>query len=352
MGFSPADRLCIPVPLYHCFGMVLGTLTCLTHGACMVFPAESFDALSVLQTVQEERCTALHGVPTMFIGLLDHPQFAQFDLSSLRTGVMAGSPCPIEVMKRVTTLMHMSQVTIGYGMTETSPLSFQSSADTPLDKRVSTVGQVHPHVEVKIVDNDGHIVPHGETGELLTRGYSVMLGYWDDPQKTADSIDKSGWMHSGDLAVMDAEGYVNIVGRVKDMVIRGGENIYPREVEEFFYRHPKIQEVQVIGVPDDRFGEELCAWIKLRDGEQASIDDMRALPGPDRPLQDSALHRICRQLSHDHYRQDPEVRHAPANEGKAGAERQSDRLNADGSNFVCTGPGEPGLFSLQCAHSI
>ncbi|NWK76629.1 AMP-binding protein [Aquitalea sp. LB_tupeE] len=276
MGFSPADRLCIPVPLYHCFGMVLGTLTCLTHGACMVFPAESFDALSVLQTVQEERCTALHGVPTMFIGLLDHPQFAQFDLSSLRTGVMAGSPCPIEVMKRVTTLMHMSQVTIGYGMTETSPLSFQSSADTPLDKRVSTVGQVHPHVEVKIVDNDGHIVPHGETGELLTRGYSVMLGYWDDPQKTADSIDKSGWMHSGDLAVMDAEGYVNIVGRVKDMVIRGGENIYPREVEEFFYRHPKIQEVQVIGVPDDRFGEELCAWIKLRDGETASIDDMRA----------------------------------------------------------------------------
>ena len=276
MGFSPADRLCIPVPLYHCFGMVLGTLTCLTHGACMVFPAESFDALSVLQTVQEERCTALHGVPTMFIGLLDHPQFAQFDLSSLRTGVMAGSPCPIEVMKRVTTLMHMSQVTIGYGMTETSPLSFQSSADTPLDKRVSTVGQVHPHVEVKIVDNDGHIVPHGETGELLTRGYSVMLGYWDDPQKTADSIDRSGWMHSGDLAVMDAEGYVNIVGRVKDMVIRGGENIYPREVEEFFYRHPKIQEVQVIGVPDDRFGEELCAWIKLRDGETASIDDMRA----------------------------------------------------------------------------
>jgi fatty-acyl-CoA synthase len=276
MGFSPADRLCIPVPLYHCFGMVLGTLTCITHGACMVFPAESFDALSVLQTVQEERCTALHGVPTMFIGLLDHPQFEQFDLSSLRTGVMAGSPCPIEVMKRVTTLMHMSQVTIGYGMTETSPLSFQSRADTPLDKRVSTVGQVHPHVEVKIVDNDGHIVPHGETGELLTRGYSVMLGYWDDAQKTADSIDPSGWMHSGDLAVMDAEGYVNIVGRVKDMVIRGGENIYPREVEEFFYRHPKIQEVQVIGVPDDRFGEELCAWIKLRDGETASSDDMRA----------------------------------------------------------------------------
>jgi fatty-acyl-CoA synthase len=276
MGFSPADRLCIPVPLYHCFGMVLGTLTCLTHGACMVFPAESFDALSVLQTVQEERCTALHGVPTMFIGLLDHPQFAQFDLSSLRTGVMAGSPCPIEVMKRVTTLMHMSQVTIGYGMTETSPLSFQSSADTPLDKRVSTVGQVHPHVEVKIVDNDGHIVAHGETGELLTRGYSVMLGYWDDPARTAESIDAAGWMHSGDLAVMDAQGYVNIVGRVKDMVIRGGENIYPREVEEFFYRHPKIQEVQVIGVPDDRFGEELCAWIKLRDGESASIDDMRA----------------------------------------------------------------------------
>jgi len=276
MRFGANDRLCIPVPLYHCFGMVLGTLTCLTHGACMVFPAESFDVLSVLHTVQEERCTALHGVPTMFISLLDHPQFAEFDLSSLRTGVMAGSPCPIEVMKRVTTLMHMSQVTIGYGMTETSPLSFQSRADTPLDKRVSTVGLVHPHVEVKIVDNDGRIVAHGETGELLTRGYSVMLGYWDDPQKTADSIDRAGWMHSGDLAVMDGQGYVNIVGRVKDMVIRGGENIYPREVEEFFYSHPKIQEVQVIGVPDDRFGEELCAWIKLRDGETASVDDMRA----------------------------------------------------------------------------
>jgi len=276
MRFGPADRLCIPVPLYHCFGMVLGTLTCLTHGAAMIFPAESFDPLSVLQTVQEERCTGLHGVPTMFIGLLDHPQFGQFDLSSLRTGVMAGSPCPIEVMKRVTTLMHMEQVTIGYGMTETSPLSFQSSHDTPLDKRVSTVGQVHPHVEVKIVDNDGHIVAHGDTGELLTRGYSVMLGYWDDPARTAESIDKSGWMHSGDLAVMDAQGYVNIVGRVKDMVIRGGENIYPREVEEFLYGHPKIQEVQVIGVPDDRFGEELCAWIRLRDGESATVDDIRA----------------------------------------------------------------------------
>ena len=276
MRFGPDDRLCIPVPLYHCFGMVLGTLTCLTHGACMVFPAESFDVASVLHTVQEERCTALHGVPTMFIGLLDYPQFADFDLSSLRTGVMAGSPCPIEVMKRVTTLMHMEQVTIGYGMTETSPLSFQSRSDTPLDKRVSTVGLVHPHVEVKIVDNDGHIVAHGETGELLTRGYSVMLGYWDDPAKTAESIDQSGWMHSGDLAVMDAEGYVNIVGRVKDMVIRGGENIYPREVEEFLYRHPKIQDVQVIGVPDDRFGEELCAWIKLRDGESATEADIRA----------------------------------------------------------------------------
>ncbi|WP_293763230.1 AMP-binding protein [uncultured Aquitalea sp.] len=276
MRFGPNDRLCIPVPLYHCFGMVLGTLTCLTHGSAMVFPAESFDALSVLETVQLERCTGLHGVPTMFIGLLDHPRFAEFDLSSLRTGIMAGSPCPIEVMKRVATLMHMSQVTIGYGMTETSPLSFQSRTDTPLDKRVSTVGLVHPHVEVKIVDNDGRIVAHGDTGELLTRGYSVMLGYWDDPAKTQEAIDAAGWMHTGDLAVMDEQGYVNIVGRVKDMVIRGGENIYPREVEEFLYRHPKIQDVQVIGVPDDRFGEELCAWIRLRDDETATEEDIRA----------------------------------------------------------------------------
>nr|WP_199066828.1 AMP-binding protein [Chromobacterium sp. ASV5] len=276
MRLEPDDKLCIPVPLYHCFGMVLGTLCCLGHGAAMVFPGESFDALAVLETVAAERCTALHGVPTMFISLLDHPRLAEFDVSSLRTGIMAGSPCPIEVMKRVASQLHMSQVTIGYGMTETSPLSFQSGTDTPLAKRVSTVGLIHPHVEVKIVDPEGRIVSRGVSGELCTRGYSVMLGYWGDEQKTRDAIDAAGWMHSGDLAVMDEEGYVNIVGRVKDMVIRGGENVYPREIEEFLYRHPKIQDVQVIGVPDARFGEELCAWIRLRDGETASADDIRA----------------------------------------------------------------------------
>ena len=276
MAFGPGDRLCIPVPLYHCFGMVLGTLLCLTHGATMVFPAESFDAQEVLRAVQEEGCTGLHGVPTMFISVLDRPDFSDYDVSTLRTGIMAGSPCPIEVMKRVTSQLNMSQVTIGYGMTETSPLSFQSATDTPLDKRVATVGRIHPHVEVKIVDVEGRIVPRGQSGELCTRGYSVMPGYWGDPAKTAEAIDAAGWMRTGDLAEMDADGYVNIVGRVQDMVIRGGENIYPREVEEFLYRHPKIQEVQVIGVPDERFGEELCAWIRLRDGESASADDIRA----------------------------------------------------------------------------
>lgn len=276
MAFGPDDRLCIPVPLYHCFGMVLGTLLCLSHGAAMVFPAESFDAQEVLRTVQEEGCTGLHGVPTMFISVLDRPDFSDYDVSTLRTGIMAGSPCPIEVMKRVTSQLNMSQVTIGYGMTETSPLSFQSATDTPLDKRVATVGCIHPHVEVKIVDVEGRITPRGQSGELCTRGYSVMPGYWGDPAKTAEAIDAAGWMRTGDLAEMDADGYVNIVGRVKDMVIRGGENIYPREVEEFLYRHPKIQDVQVIGVPDERFGEELCAWIRLRDGESADADDIRA----------------------------------------------------------------------------
>lgn len=275
MAFGPDDRLCIPVPLYHCFGMVLGTLLCLSHGAAMVFPAESFDAQEVLRTVQEEGCTGLHGVPTMFISVLDRPDFSDYDVSTLRTGIMAGSPCPIEVMKRVTSQLNMSQVTIGYGMTETSPLSFQSATDTPLDKRVATVGRIHPHVEVKIVDVEGRITPRGQSGELCTRGYSVMPGYWGDPGKTAEAIDAAGWMRTGDLAEMDADGYVNIVGRVKDMVIRGGENIYPREVEEFLYRHPKIQDVQVIGVPDERFGEELCAWIRLRDGESADADDIR-----------------------------------------------------------------------------
>jgi fatty-acyl-CoA synthase len=269
------DRLCIPVPLYHCFGMVMGNLGCVTHGATMVYPNDAFDPLTVLQAVSEERCTALYGVPTMFIAELDHPRFAEFDLSTLRTGIMAGSPCPIEVMKRVQSLMHMREVTIAYGMTETSPVSTQSSTDDPLEKRVSTVGRVQPHIEIKIVDASGRIVPRGVTGEFCTRGYSVMRGYWNDEAKTAEAIDAGGWMHTGDLATMDAEGYVNIVGRLKDMVIRGGENIYPREVEEFLYRHPKVQDVQVIGVPDPKYGEELCAWIRLRDGQSCTPDEIR-----------------------------------------------------------------------------
>ncbi|MSP48928.1 MAG: AMP-binding protein [Alphaproteobacteria bacterium] len=273
---TPEDRLCIPVPLYHCFGMVMGNLGCVTHGAAMVYPAEVFDPLSVLQTVAEERCTALYGVPTMFIALLDHPEFARFDLSSLRTGIMAGSPCPIEVMKRVIDRMHMREVTIAYGMTETSPVSTQSAVDDPLDRRVSTVGRTQPHIEVKIVGSDGRIVPRGTAGELCTRGYSVMNGYWNDEEKTREAIDDGRWMHTGDLATMDGEGYVNIVGRLKDMIIRGGENVYPREIEEFLYRHPKIQDVQVIGVPDDKYGEEICAWVRLRSGETLEEEEIRA----------------------------------------------------------------------------
>ncbi|MHB1373757.1 MAG: AMP-binding protein [Thauera sp.] len=270
------DRLCIPVPLYHCFGMVMGNLGCLTHGATMVYPAEAFEPLAVLETVAQEKCTGLYGVPTMFIAALDHPRFADFDLSSLRTGIMAGSPCPIEVMKRVIGKMNMAEVTIAYGMTETSPVSFQSGTDDPIDRRVSTVGRVQPHLEVKIVDNEGRIVPRGQSGELCTRGYSVMLGYWDDEAKTKEAIDAGGWMHTGDLAVIDDEGYCNIVGRIKDMVIRGGENIYPREIEEFLYAHPKVLDVQVVGIPDQRFGEELCAWIILREGERLTEDEVRA----------------------------------------------------------------------------
>ena len=273
---QPSDRLCIPVPLYHCFGMVMGNLGCLTHGATMVYPSEAFDPLAVLQTVQDERCTALYGVPTMFIAELDHPRFAEFDLGSLRTGIMAGSPCPIEVMKRVQALMNMAEVTIAYGMTETSPVSTQSAVDDPLDRRVATVGRVQPHLEVQLVDVDGRRVPHGVTGELCTRGYSVMQGYWGDEAKTREAVDAEGWMHTGDLATMDEQGYINIVGRLKDMVIRGGENIYPREVEEFLYRHPAVQDVQVVGVPDLKYGEELCAWIKLRAGQTATGDDIRA----------------------------------------------------------------------------
>ncbi len=275
MQLSHHDRLCIPVPLYHCFGMVLGNLACVTHGSTMVFPSEAFEPLAVLETVEAERCTALHGVPTMFIAELDHPEFERFDLSHLRTGIMAGAPCPIEVMKRVNREMHMEQVTIAYGMTETSPVSFQSAVDDPLERRVSTVGRILPHVEVKIIDEEGRIVPPGVPGELLTRGYCVMQGYWNDEERTAEAINRAGWMHTGDLATIDEDGYCNIVGRIKDMVIRGGENLYPREIEEYLYRHPKIQDVQVFGVPDTRFGEELCAWIMLREGETAEPEEIK-----------------------------------------------------------------------------
>ena len=270
IGLTAQDRICIPVPLYHCFGMVMGNLAAISHGAAMVYPSEGFEAEAVLETVAAERCTALYGVPTMFIAELNHPDFARFDLSSLRTGIMAGSPCPIEVMKSVVERMHMDEVTIAYGMTETSPVSFQSGTVDSLERRVSTVGRVLPHLEVKVVDGDGCIVPRGVSGELCTRGYSVMLGYWDDPERTADAKDEAGWMRTGDLGTIDDEGYGNIVGRIKDMVIRGGENLYPREIEEFLYRHPKVQDVQIVGVPDPKYGEELCAWILLKAGETAS----------------------------------------------------------------------------------
>jgi fatty-acyl-CoA synthase len=273
---SDRDRVCIPVPLYHCFGMVLGNLACITHGAAMVYPSEGFDPLLTLQAVEAERCTALYGVPTMFIAELGHPEFKNFDLSSLRTGIMAGSPCPIEVMKRCVAEMNMSEVTIAYGMTETSPVSTQTSYDDPLERRVSTVGRVQPHLEVKIVDNDGRIVPPNTAGELCTRGYSVMLGYWDDDERTAEAIDRAGWMHTGDLATLDEDGYCNIVGRIKDMVIRGGENVYPREVEEFLFRHPDIEAVQVVGVPDSKYGEELCAWVKLKPGASAGAEAIQS----------------------------------------------------------------------------
>jgi fatty-acyl-CoA synthase len=276
MRLTERDRICIPVPLYHCFGMVMGNLASVSLGATMVYPGEGFDPLTTLQTIEQEKCTALYGVPTMFIAELDHPEFKRFDLKSLRTGIMAGAPCPVEVMKRVNNEMNMGEVTIAYGMTETSPVSFQSAVDDPLERRVSTVGRIHPHVEVKVVDLEGRIVPRGERGELCTRGYSIMLGYWDEREKTADVLDANGWMHTGDLAVIDAEGYCNIVGRIKDMVIRGGENLYPREIEEFLYRHPKIQDVQIFGVADDRYGEELCAWIRTRPGETLTADEVRA----------------------------------------------------------------------------
>ncbi len=276
MKITEHDRLCIPVPFYHCFGMVMGTLGCVSKGATMVIPAEGFDPRATLAAVAGERCTALYGVPTMFVGMLEHPDFSSFDLTHLRTGIMAGAPCPIEVMKKVQSLMHMSEVTIAYGMTETSPVSFQSSTDDPLDKRVTSVGRVHPHVEVRIIDDQSNPVPVGTQGELCTRGYSVMIGYWNDEEQTRASIDADGWMHTGDLATIDAEGYCNITGRVKDMIVRGGENVYPREVEEYLYRMPGIKQVQVFGIPDPRFGEAVCAWIIASDGATLTEDAVRA----------------------------------------------------------------------------
>ena len=275
--YTEQDRVCIPVPFYHCFGMVMGNLACSSHGACMVVPGEAFDPLATLETIAAERCTSLYGVPTMFIAQLAHPRFREFDLSSLRTGIMAGSPCPVETMKQVQSSMHMPEVTICYGMTETSPVSTQSSWDDPLDRRVSTVGRVHPHVEIKIVDPEtGAIVPRGVAGELCTRGYSVMIGYWGNEAATHEAIDAAGWMHTGDLATADEDGYVNIVGRIKDLIIRGGENVYPREVEEYLYTHPAVLDVQVIGVPSEKYGEEVMAWVRRRPGMDVSREDLVA----------------------------------------------------------------------------
>jgi len=275
-GYSEIDRVCIPVPFYHCFGMVLGNLAATTHGACIVIPAPGFDAALTLKAVVDEKCTSLYGVPTMFIAELALPDFASYDLSTLRTGIMAGSPCPVEVMKRVVAEMNMSEVTICYGMTETSPVSTQTGSDDDLERRVSTVGRVHPFVEVKVINPEtGQLVARGEPGELCTRGYSVMLGYWNDPERTAEAIDAARWMHTGDLATMDAEGYLKIVGRIKDMVIRGGENVYPREIEEFLYTHPAVADVQVVGVPDEKYGEELCAWVIVREGQELSVEAVK-----------------------------------------------------------------------------
>jgi fatty-acyl-CoA synthase len=275
-GYTPEDRVCIPVPFYHCFGMVMGNLGCTTHGACIVVPAPAFEPGATLEAVQNERCTSLYGVPTMFIAELEHPDFDSFDLSSLRTGIMAGSPCPVEVMRRVIDQMHMPQVTICYGMTETSPVSTQTSADDDVEHRAGTVGRVHPHVEVKIVDpGTGRCVPVGEPGELFTRGYGVMLGYWDEHGKTAEAIDQASWMHTGDLATMDADGYVRIVGRSKDMIIRGGENVYPREIEEFLHAHPDVTDVQVVGLPDERYGEEIAAFVIAGEGAPLDVESVR-----------------------------------------------------------------------------
>lgn len=283
-GLGEGDRICIPVPLYHCFGMVMGNLASITHGAAMIYPSEGFDPEAVLSAVEAERCTSLYGVPTMFIAVLAHPDFDKFDVSSLRTGCMAGAICPEPLMRQVVERLNMRDVTIAYGMTETSPVSFQTAPDDPFERRIGSIGRVQPHLECKIVDTDGNIVPSGEPGELCTRGYSVMIGYWDEPGRTADSIDADGWMHSGDLATIDAEGYGNIVGRLKDMVIRGGENIYPREVEDYLYRHPAVEDVAVVGIPDDRMGEELCAWVRLK---------------PDANVDAEAIREFCRgQIAH------------------------------------------------------
>jgi len=277
LKYTEQDRVCIPVPFYHCFGMVLGNLACTTHGATMVVPAEAFDPVLTMDTAQKERCTSLYGVPTMFIAELDHPRFGEFDFSSLRTGIMAGSPCPVEVMKKVQTVMHIPEMTIAYGMTETSPVSTQCTTDDPLERRVSTVGRVHPHVEIKIVDPaTDAVVPRGTAGELCSRGYMVMRGYWNNEEASRQAIDAARWMHTGDLATIDADGYVNIVGRIKDMIIRGGENIYPREVEEFLYTHPDIADVQVIGVPSEKYGEEVMAWVKPREGSSLTGEDLAA----------------------------------------------------------------------------
>jgi fatty-acyl-CoA synthase len=276
LGYTEQDRICLPVPFYHCFGCVLGNVAALTHGSAIVVPAEGFDAVATLDAIEAHRCTSIYGVPTMFIAQLNAPDFDRYRLTSLRTGIMAGAPCPIDVMRQVMGRMHVPEITICYGMTETSPVSFQSAIDDPVDVRVSTVGRVLPHIECKIVDPDtGSVVPRGTAGELCTRGYSVMLGYWNDRDATAQAIDAARWMHSGDLAIMNEDGYVSISGRIKDMIIRGGENVYPREVEEFLYGHPKISEVQVIGVPDSKYGEDICAWVRLRDGATATAEEIR-----------------------------------------------------------------------------
>jgi fatty-acyl-CoA synthase len=275
MKLTYADRMCIPVPMYHCFGMVLGTLCCVAHGSTMVFASESFDPAATLEVIEAERCTVLHGVPTMFIAELEVPEFQQRDLSSLRTGIMAGAPCPVELMRRVMDEMHLTEITIAYGMTETGPVSFQTSVDDPVERRVTTVGRVLPHIEIKIVDEEGRVVPSGTPGELLTRGYCVMPYYWNDPERTTKAIDSARWIASGDVAVLDEDGYCQIVGRIKDMLIRGGENIFPREIEEFIYQHPAVEQVEVIGVPDEKYGEEVCAWIKLREGTTATAEEIR-----------------------------------------------------------------------------